>query len=208
MVEPGRIEITGKKIREDETPKTLPVTEAASDKSKLLLLVAAGLGILYFINNKDSVNTTQIVGWFAVAAAIYYFTFKDKKNPDYYLTERQAKAVLWDELKFKQHNSYAGRYEIDPADEIDPMINGRLLKIEGVPSKWILGFTLKKPSGLVNMHSGEIDAVNGTLIGIQARPEGFSGHEVNDVKWIRSPQFQSDRRYLEAGGDKVSRFRK
>lgn len=201
MVEPTRIEKTAEQVRETAPQKTLPVTQAVPDKTKLFFLIAGA--IIFFYYSSRGVSSTKLLMIAGIAAAIYYFTLKGKENPDFYLTEQQAKAALYDLLKFKQTNPYDGGYELAPEDKIMPMMPARLRKVDGKPRVWEIGFFIRKASGLVNFYSGEIHAKTGAMEGIVERLEGFSGKESPDVRYIRSPQLTNELRYLKAGGELV-----
>lgn len=202
MVEQERVIQTAQKIRDDQPKKELPVTQAAPDKAKLFILAAAGVVLFYFYN-RGGVDQTFLV-MAGIAGLIFYALFQGQRNPNYYLSEEEAKAALFQALKYKQTNPYDGDYEILPEDKIRPLMASVLRHKDGKPWQWEIGFQITRNS-LTNYYSARMDPVTGAIRGIVDRPAGFTGREGPDIKFVKDPTMESALRYHRMGGEQLRR---
>ena len=198
----ARFDRTEERIREEPRQKKLSASQATPDKAKLLFFGAVAVA-LYYAYTHGGIGK-NLIGVILVAGVVWWLVFRGKENPNYFLTEQEAKIALFAALRYKQYNSYDGNYEIQPGDRIMPLMGARLRYVDGKPRKWEVGFEVKKANGLRMIYSGEIDGWTGYLIGIIERPAGYTGQESPDIVYIKDPMMENRLRYMDAGGDRLN----
>ena len=107
---------------------------------------------------------------------ILLLAWRNKKKSDI-ISEREAKAILYNELRWKQQNSPD---EI-PNGNIMIMLDFRLRKVEAKPIKYEIAFRIVEGNGRYSLWVGAIDCYTGMFLEAFPRPEGWGHKDAPDI---------------------------
>lgn len=184
--------------REQEKRKTKTVSKTPR-KTKWWIGIGVAVLLFYFYQ-RGGIERDQIIFLGLVGVVVWWLLSQDKEVVQMPITEREAKAALFSNLKWKQVNAYDDDYEIPPEAKIKIIGPCVLRNLEGKPWKWEIGYQVRHPGGLVKTFSGDVHPYRTHIIGIRERATGFTGNESPDIRYIKSPKLSQEKRYQDVVG--------
>lgn len=145
----------------------------------------------YFILNLKIMNMwVGTVILFGALGLIYFSNkFDESFQPDV-MDEPVAKTMLLEKLKEKQRTMG----DI-PQGDIRISAESNMPFIEGKEWKWIIPFKIYKHTGKVFSYVAKMHCRDGKIQGIGYYPEGYTGREQSDIKFIRKREDIWEDRY-------------
>jgi hypothetical protein len=173
----------------DETPIRQTVRKFSTVQ---WFVMCATVGLFYYL---VYVKKTMLFWDAAIPAGlcilfIYLSAMQEEVGMKRVLTDKQIKAILQKELRWKQINT---REIPDGAIWVGPFC--KLRRYKGKVWKWDVGFEIHKVSGGVMFASAELEPYEGYIIAIKDRSEGYSGKESPDIEYVEPRGLKWDMKY-------------
>lgn len=170
-------EIYDEVLQRQEAPSK-KITNALSTK-QIVVVTIIGAAIYYYTWLRKPPYFTQntgLLGFFVLAVVIYFLITRESVQR--IITMPQARAIIKREFENMQKEE-----GILPQGRIYVAEVGKLRRLEGKRVMWHIGVIIEGRKG-PEMYRVDIDPYDGIIEGIIRVREGFTGKEVEQVKYI------------------------
>lgn len=177
----------------EERDKNLtPVSQGVRKLTNTQWLIVCGtVGMFYYlVYVQKSMQFWDAAIPAGICLLFVYLTSMQEVGPKRVLTDKQAKAILYKELKWKQVNT---REIPDGELWVGPFC--KLRRLKGKVWKWDIGFEVHRATGGIFFASAELEPYDGYIIAIKDRPEGYTGKESPDIEYVEPRELQWGMKY-------------
>jgi hypothetical protein len=167
-------------------------------KMRVGITLVVGATLYYIVSKK--IPFMKALPWIAFIIFGIYMLTQGEADPKK-LTEAQTAACLYRKLKDMQRTSLGGKPRLPPGRIIVPP-EGKEIWLDKKPWKRVHSFRIIDENNIPRQFSAEMNIWDGDLIGIQRRPSGFTGSEVDHIKMVWDEKIRNERereRYMNRG---------
>lgn len=160
----------------------------------LLFIFGAVVFLYYMVSVKQAMTFTSAALYFAIVlGVIWLMAFQDQPVSGEPLDYHEAVAVLRKKLTWLQKQPDGGV----PEGLISIGLASKHQFIDGKAWKWNIYFEMHPREGLPSYWTAEMHPFTGRIIAYKERPEGFTGREPNDLKYIRRQEDVFEQKYFK-----------